>query len=59
MTAQTAARNEDIYCLRCRQPTANAQPPELVYTSKGRARLKAVCTECNRNKSQWAKNSAQ
>lgn len=48
-----ATEDNAIYCLRCKQFTANVRPPETVLATNGRPILRAQCAECSSAKSQF------
>ena len=49
----TTTTGTPLYCLRCKERTPNVAQPESVTAKNGRPMLRAECTECGGNKSQF------
>lgn len=46
---------DKIYCLKCREKTANAGKPKKVTTANGRTMVQVKCEVCDTKKSQFVK----
>ena len=50
-----ATDDSAIYCLRCKDFTPNAQPPQTVQASNGRPMLRAQCAKCDGTKNKFTR----